>query len=1174
MIDKAPARHWQCLIVLKFLARLHGCRPCRATQLINVFLILAALMSAPKCRAWELIHSISIIDASTGKPTPNNELLYEKPILIRIDRLAQYDEPYEKCTVTIDSKTTRIATLLRKSDCAAGVTDSRPIPFFAELGEKYEIRSHFDYRYSKESWGGWEWGTASTDKTLTVALPPLGGTVSGATLNGRRAVVTALLSPRGATLYVYEGRRVIASAISDTKGNAQATSEGLAPGIHNLTVAVAAGEHQETLLETSLDVPSPPHLDLTWDSPREGTSIASANVELRGEVIVKNAQLHREGLLLWQKAASKQWSNDPVSKACSIDQDGGNFVCRTHLTDAWDSPYVDIFLRAASAGVPSITGDVQRRFLVKRPANDLLKISSQIVMPKPEDGDAAYPMESSLIYRLKVTALHPVGNFEIRYPLENGFEENGKPTLAWLSGNGNGYVRLNSQWPGNAVILRADSQPSTYSWDPYSAALKAGESFELSIPVKVSPGYHGKLPSKLTLESAHFDQPYSVTYAPTIAATTVTFDKDVTEGWKGDKFVLSGTVEHPFSSVTEGRGAQAVHVWLKSGIDDWTALPQQTCALKPDGDNARFECPLSLRHYIPTESRDVSIGVRIKGRDDYLAPRAVTKIRVDMTAPKLSNVRLTPAYDAKQSLLVEGEASDDQSGLGMPNNPADAIEVLWGKTDIAKKCPAKELDDAAPDGWSMTRRTTCPVAGGRFACEAPLGAAWAEPSAAVCVRAWDRAGNVSSVWRSIDLASPSVDIWKQTSFKMLAGSLKDIDESGGLTPGDIFSYRIALQAKRAIKGLAIRYALPSGLDPLPDLSPTISVNDIDTAGSMLNADWHAGNTTALTREHVDLRAGDKLAITIPLRVGTTAAAHLLSTVIIGAQSAIDTLELNDKLDLQQRLPSGRAMELSLHASSDANARRAASVATPRASALPTSNEAGQSFLLRLHVDVKQWNLRGVTMALRLPPALLAHGPLRIERSTVPGAPGLADGAVTSPLPSVDPAWDGNDQSSLLAANTDLPGHSSFDLFIPIRSRDDQSGGTVALRAQARAVNLDGQLSAQTEVQLAAAPPTLDKLRLVATASPEGAAPGDQITYRIEYLNASSETLTNLAITQAVPAHTRYLDGSARCIEPIPPGTSCKPSTESDSVHWLIDRLDAGRKGQLSFSVRLNGENVY
>ncbi|MGI4813153.1 MAG: hypothetical protein ACRYGG_07440, partial [Janthinobacterium lividum] len=74
------------------------------------------------------------------------------------------------------------------------------------------------------------------------------------------------------------------------------------------------------------------------------------------------------------------------------------------------------------------------------------------------------------------------------------------------------------------------------------------------------------------------------------------------------------------------------------------------------------------------------------------------------------------------------------------------------------------------------------------------------------------------------------------------------------------------------------------------------------------------------------------------------------------------------------------------------------------------------------------------------------------------------------------------------------------------------------------------------------------------------APGDQITYRIEYLNASSETLTNLAITQAVPAHARYLDGSARRIEPIPRGTSCKPTTASDSVHCLIDRLDAGRQG--------------
>jgi uncharacterized repeat protein (TIGR01451 family) len=99
------------------------------------------------------------------------------------------------------------------------------------------------------------------------------------------------------------------------------------------------------------------------------------------------------------------------------------------------------------------------------------------------------------------------------------------------------------------------------------------------------------------------------------------------------------------------------------------------------------------------------------------------------------------------------------------------------------------------------------------------------------------------------------------------------------------------------------------------------------------------------------------------------------------------------------------------------------------------------------------------------------------------------------------------------------------------------------------------------------------LLLLKSQSTAVAVPGASIVYTVEYRNQSSGTLSNIVLSDATPAFTRFV--SAQCVAPLPAGlsgcsVSAQPTTgSSGTIQWTLSgSLAPAARGQVQFTVQI------
>ncbi|CAA6824106.1 MAG: Unknown protein [uncultured Thiotrichaceae bacterium] len=93
-----------------------------------------------------------------------------------------------------------------------------------------------------------------------------------------------------------------------------------------------------------------------------------------------------------------------------------------------------------------------------------------------------------------------------------------------------------------------------------------------------------------------------------------------------------------------------------------------------------------------------------------------------------------------------------------------------------------------------------------------------------------------------------------------------------------------------------------------------------------------------------------------------------------------------------------------------------------------------------------------------------------------------------------------------------------------------------------------------------------------TATQNGAKPGDELLYRIQYQNTGSAPLTELVINDVVPEFTTIV-GSPTCETPLPNSLiSCTPVVIGSDIRWTFpanDALQAGETGYVNYKVKVD-----
>jgi uncharacterized repeat protein (TIGR01451 family) len=100
------------------------------------------------------------------------------------------------------------------------------------------------------------------------------------------------------------------------------------------------------------------------------------------------------------------------------------------------------------------------------------------------------------------------------------------------------------------------------------------------------------------------------------------------------------------------------------------------------------------------------------------------------------------------------------------------------------------------------------------------------------------------------------------------------------------------------------------------------------------------------------------------------------------------------------------------------------------------------------------------------------------------------------------------------------------------------------------------------------------LLLLKSQSTAVAVPGASIVYTVEYRNHSSGALSNIVLSDATPAFTRFV--AAQCVAPLPAGLSgCSVSAQpaagsSGTIQWTLSgSLAPAARGQVQFTVQVD-----
>ncbi|MGI4900408.1 MAG: Ig-like domain-containing protein, partial [Janthinobacterium lividum] len=394
----------------------------QALRLLKTGALVAGSIAATNCWAVSVVNQITLLDAESGRELRASKIKYGQKILVRVARDVAGATSMTACRIVLtDSAGNEMMNLLDRTSCKPGVYTSGPMPFLYEFGQTYRVKSTFNYVYNDIFLIVPHPRKKPSSNSVEFALPALGGTATVAQ-DGRRVTATASLSPAGAALQVFEGPKLLASTTSDADGKAEVTTAELAAGNHALTFKAVAGEYAETLLEQPFQIyVPPPRLELNWAFPKKDAALVDRVISLRGETIVENASLAADALEFWLKPPGDAWiEHHHRPFACPVNTHENTFACQTALSDeAWNKPFVDIKLHLETSASTPIKTNEARRFLIRRPASELLKIAPlQIVVP----GDAAasgkrHRPGSAIHYRLVFTALHDLGAFDVNFPL-------------------------------------------------------------------------------------------------------------------------------------------------------------------------------------------------------------------------------------------------------------------------------------------------------------------------------------------------------------------------------------------------------------------------------------------------------------------------------------------------------------------------------------------------------------------------------------------------------------------------------------------------------------------------------------------------------------------------------------------------------------------------------------
>ena len=121
--------------------------------------------------------------------------------------------------------------------------------------------------------------------------------------------------------------------------------------------------------------------------------------------------------------------------------------------------------------------------------------------------------------------------------------------------------------------------------------------------------------------------------------------------------------------------------------------------------------------------------------------------------------------------------------------------------------------------------------------------------------------------------------------------------------------------------------------------------------------------------------------------------------------------------------------------------------------------------------------------------------------------------------------------------------------------------------------------------------TDDGKKIIKRIEPKLVIPGNDITYVTTYHNKGKDTAQEVAITNPVPEHMTYLDGTAEGtntaitysvdggkqyataekLSVTSEDGKSRPATAKDYTHirWLLDTLPPGANGKVSFKAKLN-----
>ena len=138
--------------------------------------------------------------------------------------------------------------------------------------------------------------------------------------------------------------------------------------------------------------------------------------------------------------------------------------------------------------------------------------------------------------------------------------------------------------------------------------------------------------------------------------------------------------------------------------------------------------------------------------------------------------------------------------------------------------------------------------------------------------------------------------------------------------------------------------------------------------------------------------------------------------------------------------------------------------------------------------------------------------------------------------------------------------------LPANSKYTQSGGGASLPAVADATE-ETTITNSHQSEPEKTEFTVDNKTII---NGEEVQPGQVLTFKISYTNTTGETLDEVTISDIIPAHTKYEEGSYKVVtEETTAGVTPSSSSDADGVKWVFKDVKDGTKITVSFQVKVD-----